>query len=336
MYVSDYTDLVDQYSAFGGPLTPLTPPSATLPGSSGGFQLAISPDSRYVYVILDSGGIGTFRVGWNGTLSAGGPVVPADAGENAITVSPDGRSVYVTSYSGLIWQYDVGPHGALTPKTPASIAAGTLLDAVAVSPDGRSLYVTNIPSCVRCHGDVLQFDIGRRGLLSPSGNPSVATGISPEDIVVSPDGRSVYVSADGLDQFNVGPGGALSPKNPASTGDVGITNQLAVSPDGRSLYVTLLTDTVGARFPSVVYQYTIGSGGLLSPETPAYGPAGRQPQGIAVSPNGRHVYVANSLDNTVSQYDVGRGGVLTPETTATVATGDGPVGVVVADPSDGG
>jgi DNA-binding beta-propeller fold protein YncE len=52
-------------------------------------------------------------------------------------------------------------------------------------------------------------------------------------------------------------------------------------------------------------QYNVGVGGLLAPLTPTTVAAGDLPQGVAVSPDGKSVYVANSSGNSVSQYDVG-------------------------------
>ena len=49
--------------------------------------------------------------------------------------------------------------------------------------------------------------------------------------------------------------------------------------------------------------------------------AGDVPVGVAVSPDGQSVYVANGGDN-VSQYDVGAGGALAAKSPATVAAGD--------------
>src|ERR1700738_5325697 len=42
-----------------------------------------------------------------------------------------------------------------------------------------------------------------------------------------------------------------------------------------------------------VSQYAIGSGGLLSPMTPATVPAGSDPRAIALSPSGKSAYVTN-------------------------------------------
>jgi 6-phosphogluconolactonase (cycloisomerase 2 family) len=61
-----------------------------------------------------------------------------------------------------------------------------------------------------------------------------------------------------------------------------------------------------------VAQYTINSNGTLSALSPATVAAGGDPNGVAVSPNGKYVYVANYNTSTVSIYDVGSSGALTP------------------------
>jgi 6-phosphogluconolactonase (cycloisomerase 2 family) len=87
-----------------------------------------------------------------------------------------------------------------------------------------------------------------------------------------------------------------------------------------------------------VSQYTIGTGGLLTPNAAgATVPAGVQPYAIAVDPTGHYVYAANyngSTSGSVSQYTIGADGSLTPNGAgATVASnGFGPNGITV-DPS---
>src|SRR3954453_7181422 len=48
-------------------------------------------------------------------------------------------------------------------------------------------------------------------------------------------------------------------------------------------------------------------------------PAVATPVGVAVSPDGHSVYVANSDSDTVSQYDAGSGGALAAKTTPQAA-----------------
>jgi DNA-binding beta-propeller fold protein YncE len=61
-----------------------------------------------------------------------------------------------------------------------------------------------------------------------------------------------------------------------------------VNPDGRSVYVT----NTGADSLS---QYDVSAGGVLSPKNPATVSV-YNPQGVAVSPDGKYVYVADGRD----------------------------------------
>jgi hypothetical protein len=91
---------------------------------------------------------------------------------------------------------------------------------------------------------------------------------------------------------------------------------LAISPDDRNVYATDL-------FENAVSQYDVGARGRLSPKTPAKVTGLDRPEGVAVSPNGKSVYVANAGEATgsVSQFDVGPGGVLKPKSPSTVTAG---------------
>jgi hypothetical protein len=59
-------------------------------------------------------------------------------------------------------------------------------------------------------------------------------------------------------------------------------------------------------------------------------PAGRFPDGVAVSPDGNSVYVTSEGSGNVSQYSVGPSGALTLKSSPTVSAGDLPVGVAVS------
>ncbi len=76
-----------------------------------------------------------------------------------------------------------------------------------------------------------------------------------------------------------------------------------------------------------VLQFGVGSAGVLSPLTPPAVTVNNLSSGVAVSPNGRWVYVTTFAG--VAQFDLGQGGVLTPMTPAAVAA-TGAVSVVAS------
>ncbi len=264
--------------------TPATVATGAGPGHDG---LAVSPDGKSAYVTnLNENTVSQYDINpITGALSPKAPATVATGSEPLdVAVTPTGKSAYVANYKEeTVSQYDINPTtGALSPKAPATVAAGSGSAGVAVTPDGKSAYVKNA-------GTVSQYDIDPiTGALSPKTPASVASGTASgtgdtTPIVVSPDGRSAYVTNEsGVEpsvlQYDIDPGtGRLSPKTPASVATSTQPSNIALTPDGKSAYVTL-------TFGEEILQYDIDPlTGALSPKTPA-AVAGTHPIGIAVGP----------------------------------------------------
>jgi 6-phosphogluconolactonase (cycloisomerase 2 family) len=111
-----------------------------------------------------------------------------------------------------------------------------------------------------------------------------------------------------IDQFTIGPGGALTALGSVDAGDTQ-PQDIAMTPDARHLYIT----TVSGKD---VVAFDVGSDGKLTQKDPTNGgiaPTGTgRPQGIALSPDGKTIYVANhrgpTLFGSVSLYDVAADG----------------------------
>ena len=269
-------------------------------------------------------------------------------------VSPDGRNLYVGSFqadslsafarnaaTGALVQVP-GETGCLV-EQPFQTVCGPApgldgVSAVAVSPDGRNVYTASYFA----HA-LVTFVRGREtGDLTPL--PSEAACLSESEVewqctqavglfgassvAVSPDGRHVYVagslggtvatfarapSTGSLTQLE-GAGGclrdaALGVEDDTCGRAFGLASatSVAVSPDGRNVYVTSFGDaavavlrrnrTTGALTPLV------GTAGCLSEEraVPACASARALEGafGVAVSPDGRNVYVATGFDRRV-------------------------------------
>jgi sugar lactone lactonase YvrE len=156
------------------------------------------------------------------------------------------------------------------------------------------------------------------GTLTPMSQPTVTTGVNPHDVVISPDGTSAYVdnfSSDDVSEYDVGSTGALAPKSSATIAAAPVPGNsedphgMAISPDGASVYVSDFND-------EVIYELSVGAGGVLSAKPAATAPAGTEPSAIVVSPDGKYVYVADA--DAISQYAVGAGGELSPLSPASV------------------
>src|SRR5205823_4365390 len=110
---------------------------------------------------------------------------------------------------------------------------------------------------------------------------------------------------------------------------------IAIDPSGTHLYVTTKSSPSGS-----LSVFAIGANGALSPvtcdpttscKTPGF------PDGIAIDPAGKHVYVSNSAAGSVVVFAIGADGALSPVTcdpTTSCKAGAGAFAVGV-DPSGG-
>lgn len=144
---------------------------------------------------------------------------------------------------------------------------------------------------------------------------------------VSPDGHSVYVgSGPAITHFERGPGGALTFAGCIADDFVDgckglgqstldIVFDIAVSPDGRSLYAL-------SAFDSAIMRFDLGPNGALKYRgcisNSGNGDCRRARHkslgfgfGVAVSPDGKSVYVAALSDGAVTRFKRGPNGALT-------------------------
>ena len=182
---------------------------------------------------------------------------------------------------------------------------------VAVSPDGRRAYTANMGS-----GTVSVIDLERGALVrhlslgvvvegdDAAGYPdmSTATGVLPEGIAVSPDGRLLWVGDNrharvfAFDTANLGAGAVAD----IATGAVPI--RVLTSPDGR----WVVTSNAGNGTLTIIdaAQRTEARTITVSGEQPA------QQVTILFSPDGRRIYAAETGRNLVAEVDLASGRIL--------------------------
>ena len=217
---------------------------------------------------------------------------------------------------------------------------------IVVSPDGRHVYVASfgsnaVAAFARDSGSGrLEQLPGRRGCVGHLGAAPCSTGRAlarPSALAISPDGHNVYVAAAGSNALSVfarnrrtgaltqlpGAKGCLSQLPGGGCFDARALNEpvaVAVSPNGRRVYVA------GRRFPSAVAVLVRAADGSL---TQLEGTAGciayqgrdgcasaramRSPEGVAVSPDGRTVFVAAMRSNAVVVLRGGPQGLAQPD-----------------------
>jgi 6-phosphogluconolactonase (cycloisomerase 2 family) len=304
---------------------------------------AISPDGRNVYVAATNGNtIGVYRRSQRGALaplpglkacvtSDRGVATCARAqgliGVESVAVSPDGRHVYAAA-SGLVLFARSASDGALT---QLSGAAGYLRGVVArvleISGDGRTVYLAEGGGT---HGRLRMLArdpaTGALTLLTGAGTcftqgPAVTgceAGIAlaqPAAILATRDGRNVYVASEtssGVASFRRDPTtGALrqlaAPDGcVTTTGSTGrcrkgdalvLATDLALSPNGRRLYVASSDRKRGGlavfeRRPETGVLRQLGCVTSVKLGRCGRGRALVGASGVAVSPDGKNLYVA--------------------------------------------
>ena len=168
-------------------------------------------------------------------------------------------------------------------QTPAT--SGT-----AITPDGRTAYVTSEDSV----GDVdtvTPIDVRTR----VAGDP-ITVGQFSSGVAVTPDGRTVYVVDSGF-----GPNGSVTPIATSNNTPgraipvVAAAGPLAISPDGGTVWVA--SQIFGSGPKPVIYLTPIDT--ATNTAGPRFKVGSGYPQGMTITPNGRTLYISNSLGSVI-------------------------------------
>jgi DNA-binding beta-propeller fold protein YncE len=282
--------------------------------------VAVSPNGGSVYTSAagyedDGGGLGhafanptTGALTWDGCVSdkgTDGHCADATgtrtlAGPDSVTLSPNGGSIYAradppggggiahlfanSAQGQLTWDGCISNDGDLgaCADIPGTGMAINQPSGIAVSPDGGSVYEAGNGEVSHFFAAPGQGQLTWDGCVSDDGSQGACAKISGTGvplqqtgpIVVSPDGRSVYSAGlRGISRFSA---------NPATGGQ--ITWQGCVSADG--------------------------SDGACS-TAPQSASAILDPNGLAISPDGRTLYVTSGESAAVSWFSLGGDGTMT-------------------------
>jgi DNA-binding beta-propeller fold protein YncE len=330
--------------------------AGSLVGATG---IAVSPDGRNVYATSYGGDtVTTFgraaggRLRFQGCLADGGSggcaTAPGEAlrGPAGIVVSPSGGDVLVASGlsesvsrlsrdAGGALSFgsclsDRGASGCAALTGPGILAGAT---GIALGPGGTDVYVSSVDAGTVTHlvrtadgglrlGDCVSGG-GVEGCRRLRGN-SVG---GVDALALSPNGRELYAasfSSNALVRFRIGASGALAFRGCIADGGANNCAKLphgslsgaagvAVSPNGRDVYVASQVGTVVRLKPRGKRGFEFA--GCIAQRASPGCPAARRPvlaqaTGVAVSPNGRDVYVASQQAGAIVQLRPGRRGGL--------------------------
>jgi len=217
--------------------------------------------------------------------------------------------------------------GALKPLVPATVPTGPFPYGIAIDPQADSVYVADVNA-----SEVSQYTINpTTGQLTPKTPATIAAGRGSVEVAVTPNGQSAYVvDHNAVSQYSINSTtGKLTPKSPAMVAAGRNSEAIAISPDGKNVYVANCPNCTvrkrgshpGSPLPaaaeSTIWEYRINpdAGTLSRVGTVATGTGAN---GIAITPNGRSLYVAVGA---VWQYSINptSGKLITPKSPATVA-----------------
>lgn len=263
----------------------------------------------------DGGGlrpIGAFPTGGTGQLNVPKLVGPDD-GDQQVRATADGRFLYaVNEGSGTVAAFRVRPDGRLE-RVGVFASGGVEPDSIGIA--GDHLYVANrgdaaagVPGTVA--PNVTGFTIGRDGGLAPIPGSTVSfpVGTFVTQTLISRDGRFLFAEAATLQgtpggntitPFRVGADGRLDPApgGPAGAGaDAPLLLGSAAHPELNIIYTGFASSSQVGVF---TYDET-GRTSYVGP-TPDRGAA---PCWCVVSPDGRYLYVANTLTDSVGVYSL--------------------------------
>ncbi len=286
------------------------------------YNAVLSPDGGHLLVTNNGVGDQALQVidTATGAVTQSIHYTAPDALFVGVVYSPDGTHAYASAGdNSLVRTYTVAADGSLTEGDPIQLAtddgSGTTLRpfpaGLAISADGGALYVADDFDNTLSVIDLATGHETRVALsdqtctIGPWGDTSNNTGCEfPYAVALSHDGSKVYVSDWGQNTVDV-----VDTATNTLTGKVTVgehPSALALNPTTDALYVSnqdsdsistidTSTDTVTQTLPLAPYRDA---------------PVGTNPDGVGVSADGAHLFVANSGDNDVAQLRIGAGGRL--------------------------
>lgn len=221
---------------------------------------------------------------------------------NGLAFSPDGKTLYVSGGNSgklMTFAYDAGK---LTKGQEVKAPEYSFISGVAVHPTKGTIY-----ACNEAFNQLYALDPAGLKVLGV-----VNTGSNPHSCCFGEDGRHLYISNWGSNSVSV-----IDTNTNAHVRDIRVgvrPNDMALAPDGR-LFVACAGDNTVHVIQTRSLEAPVGGPtratrppeGVREVLNTAIEPTeleGSSPDGIAVSPDGKTLYVANADNNDVMVADI--------------------------------
>jgi DNA-binding beta-propeller fold protein YncE len=291
--------------------------------------VTVSPDGKTVYAAGGPGSRGALGVFSRNATTGSVHQLPGRAGcvlraktsgctrgpgietPAALAVSPDGTLLVTAARNGRsIGIYRRAANGALT-------AAGTVKDiampsGLAFRADGNLLLVASAKG-------LLAFRLSGTKLIRASGPIPCDEFTGCTAVAFSPDGLYAYAVAGGgahgsITTYLVSPGGFVETSAPTAAHALREPRDVAVSPDGQNVYVAASVSSGVAVFTRDPTTGMMAQSGCVT-ATGSEGDCGKTTglagaTSLAISADGKNVYVASSVSNRIAVFDRAGDGML--------------------------
>jgi YVTN family beta-propeller protein len=235
--------------------------------SNRALDVALSPDESTLFVKTKSGLLLVDAKGPWGKKPRQFLKFETEAGSwHGLAVSRDGRHIFLSGNKRTIDVAKIDDQGMASWSAPLTVATkgNSQPTGLVLSPDGSRLYV-----CLGISNTLGVVDLATQKLVR-----EIPVGVCPYDVGVSPDGASVYVSNFGGRRTK-----------PGELSETSAGTEVLV--DSRSIASSGTVSVIDARTLRETGQIEVGT----------------HPAGMALSRNGRRLYVANANDDSVSVVD---------------------------------
>jgi YVTN family beta-propeller protein len=249
--------------------------AATVPVGQNPVGVAVTPDGAFVYVAnYGADSVSVLATMTNNVVAT----IPVSANPWGVAITPDGASVYVTNNTSNT----VSVIATATNTVVATVPVGARPLGLAITPDGAFAYVANNHS----------HTISVIGTQTNTVEATIPVSLYPYAVAITPDGDQVHVTQSY--------GGYLNIIDTASNTVATVLNYsglyanlgIDITPDGSLAYLAARYWTGAGTSYAVAYS-------VDSTDFTASILVGVTPIGLAISPDGAFVYVADYGSNSV-------------------------------------